>query len=108
MRNKMNACRVVTDDGKFDSKRELNRWNELKMLERTGQIKDLQRQVKFQIAGPVVLDGRKRPARHYIADFQYTQNGQLIVEDSKGHRTDTYRLKRHLMKAVHNIEVKET
>lgn len=108
MRNKMNACRVVTDDGKFDSKSEYARWKELKILAKAGEITHLERQVRFEISPPVILDGKRHPARYYVCDFKYMQNGQLVVEDRKGFKTDTYRLKRHLMKAVHNIEVKET
>ena len=38
---------IQTEDGKFDSQREYTRWCELKLLQRAGEISDLQRQVKF-------------------------------------------------------------
>jgi len=38
----------------------------------------------------------------------YTEAGKQVVEDSKGQRLPMYTLKRQLMKAVHNIEIKET
>lgn len=51
-----------------------------------------------------------KPALRYVADFVYwhNQKGCQVVEDSKGHLTDVYRIKRHLMATVHGIEILET
>ena len=48
-------------------------------------------------------------ACHYIADFVYTdtESGETIVEDTKGYRTDAYKIKRKLMLWVHNIKIRE-
>lgn len=81
---------------------------ELKRQEEEGMIADLQLQVSFEIAPSVMLYGRKRPARKYVADFVYTKNGQQIVEDVKGVKTHIYTLKRHLMMSVHGIQICET
>ena len=43
----------------------------------------------------------------YIADFVYTENGKIVVEDTKGLRTKDYIIKRKLMLYVHNIRVRE-
>ena len=43
----------------------------------------------------------------YIADFVYIQNGNLVVEDTKGFRTEAYKIKRKLMLHVHGIRIKE-
>ena len=94
--------------GDYSSKRESRRANDLAILERTGHIKDLKEQVVFEIAPSVVIQGRKRPPMKYIADFVYYVDGQRVVEDVKGLRTDVYRIKRHLMKAVHGIDILET
>lgn len=91
----------------YASKREATRAQELKILERIGDISELREQVAFEIAPAVVLGGRKRPARKYVADFVYLKDGRQVVEDVKGIRTDVYTLKRHLMMAVHGIEVVE-
>lgn len=91
-----------------DSKRESAHWEVLKLLERSGQISELQRQVSYELAEAVVLDGRKRPPLRYVADFVYRDSaGQVVVEDVKGVRTQGYRIKRHLMRVVHGIEVRE-
>ena len=111
MKPKYNNKKVVIDGITFDSKKEAQRWQQLRLAEASGAISELQRQVAYEIAPSVVLDGRKRPARRFVADFQYkrAEDGSvaLVVEDTKGFRTDMYRMKRHLMKAVHGIEVVE-
>ena len=95
----------------FDSGRELKRWQELELLESAGKIADLQRQVPFVLAGSVVLGGRKKPAIRYIADFAYWDLcgcPAYIVEDAKSPHLRTnpvFRLKMHLLKLVHGIEV---
>ena len=109
----------------FDSKHEFYRWCELRILWRTGKITDLKRQVKFELipaqreastevykAGP--HKGLPKPgaviekACTYVADFTYIENGKLVVEDAKGHKTEAYKIKRKLMLWVHNIRIKET
>ena len=102
--------RVTTDDGlTFDSRAEYRHWQHLCLLQRAGKIADLQRQVAFVLAPAVKLSGRTKPALRYIADFTYTdlETGQRVVADTKGAITDVWRIKRHLMMAVHGIEVVE-
>lgn len=95
----------------FDSGRELARWKELELLEKAGKIRELKRQVPFELAGSVVLGGRKKPAIRYIADFAYWDLcgcPAFIVEDAKSPHLRTnpvFRLKMHLLKLVHGIEV---
>lgn len=94
---------------KFDSKREAGRYVELKMMQSAGEIYGLQLQVPFVLAPSVKLDGKNKPALRYFADFVYFKTGtnEKTVEDAKGKVTDVYRIKKHLMKSVHNIEIKE-
>lgn len=96
--------KTSVDGIRFDSKREANRYMELKLLERAGIIKGLKRQV------PYILIDKSRYGRaiKYVADFVYLENGQLVVEDVKGVRTPVYKLKKRLMAEVYGIEVKET
>lgn len=104
MYNKFKA-KITTIDGiKFDSKKEASRYCELKILERAGQIQDLQMQVKYELIPK--QDGER--ACTYIADFVYAdENGQTIVEDTKGFKTKDYIIKRKLMLFVHGIKIKE-
>lgn len=93
----------------FDSQREAKRYGQLKMLERAGEISALELQHTFILALPVVLNGRKKPALRYVADFCYnTADGFPVVEDCKGHKTAVYRIKQHLMKSIFGIDIKET
>ncbi len=103
----MSKYRAVRTNG-YASKREARRANDLAILERIGDISELKEQVVFIIAPSVVIQGRKRPPMKYIADWTYVQGGKMVVEDCKGFRTTEYRIKRHLMKAVHNIDITET
>lgn len=43
----------------------------------------------------------------YRADFTYLADGQLVVEDAKGHRTEMYLLKRKWLEAEYGITVRE-
>ncbi len=92
----------------FDSKREYDRYRELVLLQRAGQISDLKRQVKFELIPSQRVDGKvvERPCT-YVADFVYTENGKTVVEDSKGYRTKEYILKRKLMLHIHGIQIRE-
>ncbi|MDD2978302.1 DUF1064 domain-containing protein [Aquabacterium sp.] len=103
----------VTIDGiTFDSKRESERYQELKALASRNLIEDLRHQVPFELAPGVRFSDEKRakPALRYVADFAYQLDGRLVVEDVKSAITAkaaAYRIKRHLMLAVHGIEVQE-
>jgi hypothetical protein len=113
--------RKITRDGMtFDSLKEYRRWCELALLERAGQITELQRQVKFVLIPaqyePDTIGKRGAVKRgkllerevSYLADFVYYENGKRIVEDSKGFRTKDFIIKRKLMLWVHGIQIKET
>ena len=105
MGSKYGNRRMTAPDGqKFDSVAEYHRWGCLRLLDRAGAIKDLKRQVKFELIPRI---GNERPC-NYIADFTYIENGELVVEDVKGVKTDAYKIKKKLMLLVHGIRIKET
>lgn len=100
----------ITIDGiRFASKKEGHRWQELKLLERAGEISELQRQVPFVICPKCkTRTGKTQAARKYIADFVYKdQHGRQVVEDVKGVLTQSYRLKKALMLYFYGIEIQE-
>lgn len=108
-RNKYGARKVVVDGESFDSQREAKRWCDLLALEGDGWISQLERQVTYVLAPPVTLHGetRKKTALRYVADFRYRdRQGAIVVEDAKGFESPVSRIKRHLMKSVHNIDVR--
>ncbi len=103
---------TIVEGHRFDSKKEARRYQELRYLEQKGVIENLSLQVAFVLAPSVRFDDepRAKPALKYVADFVYSEGGRRIVEDVKSGATAkaaAYRIKRHLMKAVHGIEVKE-
>lgn len=91
----------------FDSKAEARYWLLLQARLEAGEISNLRRQVVYELAPAVVILGRKRPPLRYIADFVWEEGGKTIVADTKGAVPDAYRIKRHLMKAVHGIDIME-
>ena len=107
VKSKYNAVRCVRGDIKFASKKEADRYDDLLLMERAGQIKELELQPRFLIAGPVVLDGKKHRARYYFADFSYEEKGVRVYEDAKGMKLPMYRLKRHLVMHLYGIEIRE-
>lgn len=102
--------KVSIDGRTFDSKKEAQRYSELRLLERAGEISGLECQKKF-----VLIPSQKDPETRkvverecaYIADFVYLRDGKLIVEDTKGFRTKEYIIKRKLMLYIHGIQVRE-
>ena len=101
--------RKVTVDGiTFDSVKEASRWQELKLLERAGEITGLVRQLKIELIPKTKL----YRACYYIPDFAYfdKRTGKTIYEDVKGgnFRTKEYLLKRKLLYWRHGIEILET
>ena len=110
--------RVVVDGISFQSKKEANRWLELKLMAAAGEILDLRRQVKFELI-PAQRYKDRRTGRWkaergvwYIADFTYVdaRTDEFVVEDVKSESTITpaYKIKRKLMRWIHGITIKET
>ncbi len=112
-RSKFGNKKTVQGDKVFDSGHEARRWAELEFLQREGSIRNLQRQVPFDM----VVNGQH--VCTYIADAVYEQltsntdrikNWKTVVEDSKSKPTrkkPEYVIKRKLMAACHGIEVQE-
>lgn len=130
---KYHSKKVVKDGVTFDSQKEYKRYCELLLLEKAGEITNLQRQVKFVLIPaqyePDIIGkrgGRKKGKLierecSYIADFVYEKRIyrpdafeevystrlKTVVEDVKGVRTKDYIIKRKLMLHIHGIRIKE-
>lgn len=100
--SKYRAQRTVVDGITFASKKEAARYGVLKTMEAAREIEGLTLQPTFDLVVNGVLVCR------YKADFQYREGGALFIEDVKGMKTPAYRLKKKLMKAIHNIDIFET
>lgn len=108
--SKYHATKTVIDGITFDSKREAKRYQELKLLERAGAIRDLKRQVRYELIPAFDCDGKHYRPTTYIADFVYTDvnTGKEVVEDCKGYRTDVYRLKAKLLARRFGVAIRES
>lgn len=108
--NKYLNIPVKVNGQKFDSRKEANRYKELTLLERGGKIHGLKRQVRYLLIPTQYDEDGKCLERscNYVADFVYFENGQLVVEDTKGIKTDVYRIKKKLMLSVYGIRIRET
>ena len=99
----------------FDSKKEAQRWAELRLMEKAGEITNLQRQMKFELVPAIKgeMGGLRQRAISYIADFEYYErkgNDWIrVVEDVKSPATKTqvYKIKKKLMLWRHGIEIRE-
>jgi len=106
--SKYGAIKTVIDGFTFDSKAEARRYTDLLILQRAGKIHNLELQPVFELAPKVKIAGesRTRPALRFTADFAYDEDGQQVVEDVKGVVTQAFRIRQHLMKTVHGIDVR--
>ena len=101
-RRKYRNVPTIVDNIQFDSKKEAARYRELRLLERAEKIQNLMCQPRYRLEINEVL------ICHYAGDFSYTEDGQNIVEDCKGMKTQVYKLKAKLMKALHGVTIRET
>jgi len=122
-RSKYNAKPMVVDGIRFDSTKEARRYSELRLLEKAGQIRDLETQPKFPIdVVQLWQDGRwtwatGKPAPDLIqcgvftADFRYFDVGlnRVVIEDVKSRPTKTtaYRLRKRIVEAIHGVTITE-
>lgn len=80
----------------FDSIAESRRYKELALLEKAGEIENLQLQPKFLLQESFKKNGKTYRKIEYIADFMYEEKGKVIVEDVKGMETKEFKIKRKL------------
>lgn len=119
--------KVEVEGETFDSLKEARRGKELEMLEQAGAVRDLRRQVRYELI-PTIREpetvGKRGGIKtgkviergvEYIADFVYqdAETGETIVEDVKGYRDTNsaaykvFTIKRKLMLHIYGIRVKE-
>ncbi len=102
-KSKYGNKKVFFDGHHFDSQKECNRYVQLRMLERAGEIKELRLQVGYE------LNELGSHSLKYICDFVYilTKTGEAKFEDVKGFRTQVYKKKKKLMFKVYGITITE-
>lgn len=107
--SKYYSRKVIIDGIKFDSKKEGNRYLELKLLLKARKIRDLELQKKFELLPKYKINGKTIRAISYVADFVYwdISKNEMIIEDTKGFKTEIYKLKKKLFEYKYGIEIKE-
>ena len=109
--NKYHNKKIEYNGIKFDSVREKNRYVTLKELEKYGLIKELEIQKVFELQPKYTNNnGEHIRAITYKTDFYYYDNklNKYVVEDTKGFRTDVYKLKKKIFEYVYpNLTIKE-
>lgn len=79
-------------------------------MEKAGEIKDLQRQVRYELQPSYKINGKTIRKIEYIADHVYYENGELVVEDvkpSKTFQTDVYKIKKKMFMYKYGMEITE-
>ena len=108
--------KIQLDGHIFDSKKEAERYIQLRAMRKQGDISGLELQKKtLRRKSTVNAKGKPVPGkvvvkeRSYYADFVYydERRKEYVVEDVKGFKTDVYKLKRDMMYWIHGIEVRE-
>lgn len=96
--SKYHATKTEVDGITFDSRLEATRYCELKLLFKAGEISQLRLQPEFELIPAFRKNGKSFRKTTYKADFMYLDNrsGKYIVEDTKGFKTEIYKLKRKL------------
>lgn len=94
---KYNARKTVADGITFDSRKEAARYGELKLMEKAGEIYNLELQPRFLLQDKYKYNGKTVRKLEYVADFRYTDaNGATVVEDVKGVKTEAYKIKKKI------------
>lgn len=107
-KSKYKSVKETVDGHTFHSKREARRYRELKLLQNSGEIQNLELQPKFKFTidgRPVLIKSEGFPngrQASYSADFRYWDNRRqaIVVEDAKGFKTDIYKLKKALVETM--------
>lgn len=102
--------KTIINNIKFDSKKEASRYTYLKLLEKAHEIKDLELQKEFILQEAFDKNSKHYRKISYIADFFYfdLKRNKWIVEDTKGMRTDVYKLKKKMFEYQYsNLEIEE-
>lgn len=127
-RSKYGAVRTTIDGITFASKKEAKRYAELKLLEKAGEIRRLRLQPRYALC-PLVIENadardlnagqptvRRVPVANYVADFEYEARQRtyrylpewaVTIEDTKGMKTETYKLKKRWFEAQYGIQITE-
>lgn len=108
-KNKYKNTKVEYKGIKFDSIKEMKHYQLLEYLQKIGEIKELKLQVPYELIPKYKINNKTVRKCVYVADFTYitTKDDKLHIIDTKGFKTDVYRLKKKLFEYKYGVEVEE-
>lgn len=105
--SKYHNKKTTIDGILFDSKREGNFYTKLKLMRNAGVIWNLELQKKYVLQKAFTFNNKKIREISYIADFVYEDKDGLHIVDTKGYRTEVYKLKKKLFIKKYGIDIEE-
>jgi len=112
--NKYHAVKTKIEGYTFDSKKEGQRYRDLLLLEKAGEISDLKVHPVYLLQEKFIYKGETVRKIEYEADFEYKENGYVITEDIKGGKatqTALFKIKAKMFKkkfgVYHNFRLVE-
>lgn len=106
--------RTSNDGIVHSSESQLRRWNQLRMLVQAGQIRNLRREVAYQLIIPTdpprpVFTAGGRQIMKYIADYVYESlnAGEWVevIEEHKGFMAEDAQIKIRVFEAIYDKKV---
>lgn len=89
---------IYADGIRFQSKKEMNHYQNLKLLQKAGKLSFFLRQAPFHLPGNI----------KYICDFIcFWTDGTITFEDVKGFKTNIYKIKKKLVQSTYPIQITE-
>jgi len=94
--NKFGSKATVVDGFRFDSKKEANYYGQLKLARKAGKVDFFLRQVPFHLPGNT----------KYVVDFMVAYaDGTIQFIDTKGVKTETFKLKKRQVEELYSVEI---
>ncbi len=106
-RSKFKNVRCEAGGFKFDSQKEAEHWLLLRSRLANGEIRDLRRQIHYELYCPTPDRAVFAVVSEYVADYDYYEGDQHVVSDAKGHRTREYLMKRKWLELQEGIVIRE-
>ena len=104
--SKFGNVKTVIDGIKFDSKKEANYYNLLKLLKKSGRIEDFKIHPRFNYLINYTANGRTYTKKaYYEADFEVIYKDRTEIVDVKGVQTAIFKQKKRIIKELYGIEI---
>lgn len=96
-KSKYNNKITYVDGIRFDSKREAEYYKQLLLLQKIGEVKEIELQPKFTLLETFRKNGVTHRSITYKADFKVTyKDNKVEIIDVKGAETQVFKIKRKL------------